>query len=174
MGHGVISSNKFDSKLQLEKLSRGEKVLQVDPQIKLVKALPVIYHIAQQAKSHNYYDIVIGSFIRDASGGKCTGHCEGRCIDINYKQGSFESKGAAQMVINILTYLVTLPSAYRKSLGFGMPMQGEFFGKGLTKFNSVDASLLRNQQLASLVRQNGAYVFPDNDNHLHIQVNWTV
>jgi hypothetical protein len=76
------------------------------------------------------------------------------------------------MVINILTYLLSLPAQYKKPLGFGMPLQGEFFGHAnLQKFNSVPVSLLQNPMLVQLVSQLG-YVFPDNNNHLHIQIKW--
>jgi hypothetical protein len=145
-------------------------VHQVDPKTTVIKALPVIAHICESAKAADFKDIVIGSFIRQPSNGKCTGHCVGRCIDINYRGGSFESAGAVTMVTNILTYLTSLPAAYKKGIGFGLPLQGDFFGrKNLKKFSSVSSSLLIDSGLRQLVPQLG-YVFPDNDNHLHIQV----
>lgn len=173
MNSGIIGQY-FDSKSQLEKIARGETVLYVDPKSRIIQALPIIYHISEQAKLNNYRDIFIGSFIRGKStDGSCTGHCEGRCIDINYKGGSFESSGSAKMVINILRYLISLSALYKKSMGFGMPLQGEFFGnKNLAKFKSQPASMLINNDLKQLVPQLG-YVFPDNNNHLHIQVKWT-
>ena len=171
MNNGLFGTN-FDSKTQLTNIANGQTVLNVNPKSKLVEALPIIYHILENAKSENFRDIIIGSFIRGSTDGKCIGHCEGRCIDINYKGGNFETSGSVRMVANVLRYLLTLPSQYKKSLGFGMPLQGQFFGKtGLKKFSSVNASLLRDSELRTLVPQLG-YVFPDNDNHLHIQVNW--
>jgi len=171
MNNGLFGTN-FDSKTQLLNIANGVKVKYVDPNTRIVMALPVIYHIMQNAKAENFRDIIIGSFIRDPSGSSCTGHCEGRCIDINYKGGNFETSGSVRMVLNILRYLLTLPSQYKKSMGFGMPLQGQFFGKtGLAKFSSVSPSLLKDAELRTLVPQLG-YVFPDNDNHLHIQVKW--
>jgi hypothetical protein len=171
MSNGLLGTN-FDSKTQLTSLAGGQTVLSVNPKTKIVEALPVIYHILENAKSENFKDIIIGSFIRKPTDGKCIGHCEGRCIDINYKVGNFETTGSVRMVANILRYLLTLPSQYKKSIGFGMPLQGQFFGRtALKKFSSVNASLLRDPELRTLVPQLGN-VFPDNDNHLHIQVNW--
>src|SRR5688572_5805655 len=169
MNSGLLGTN-FDSKTQLSNLANGLQVKYVNPKTKIVAALPVIYHIMQNAKNENYRDIIIGSFIRDPSGSSCTGHCEGRCIDINYKGGNFETNGSIRMVANILRYLLSLSSQYKKSMGFGMPLQGQFFGRtGLAKFSSVSPSLLKDADLRTLVPQLG-YVFPDNDNHLHIQV----
>jgi phosphatidylserine/phosphatidylglycerophosphate/cardiolipin synthase-like enzyme len=164
----------FDSKGILEKIAHGEQVLKVNPNTKIIQILPVMSHIAEQARLNNYREIIFGSFIRGAdSDGSCTGHCEGRCIDINHTGGSFENPGSLQMVTNILTYLLSLPAQYKKPLGFGMPLQGDFFGHAdLRKFHSVDPSLLKNTQLVQLVSQLG-YVFPDNNNHLHIQIKWS-
>jgi hypothetical protein len=171
MDNGILGT-LFDSKGQLANIVKGQTVKNVNPQTQIVASLPIIYHILQNAKAENFKDIIIGSFIRDASGGKCTGHCAGRCIDINYKGGNFETAGSVKMVANILRYLLSLPSQYKKNLGFGLPLQGQFFGRtGLKKFSSVSPSLLINPDLRVLVPQLGI-VFPDNDNHLHIQVNW--
>lgn len=174
MTNGILGHN-FKSKDQLEKIAGGEQVLFINPRTRLIKILPVIYHIGKLAQSENYKEIIIGSFIRGAnSEGKCTGHCAGRCIDINYRNGSFETAGSVQMVKNILSYLISLPARYKKSFGFGMPLQGSFFGdKSLPKFKSASASNLVNADLQQLVPQLGI-VFPDNNNHLHIQVNWEV
>ncbi len=173
MNAGIIHQN-FDSQSQLQLIAEGREVLFVNPNNKIIQILPIIFHISEQAKLNNYMDIIIGSFIRGkSSDGSCTGHCEGRCIDINYGGGNFESSGSVKMVINILHYLSNLPSQFKKNLGFGMPLQGEFFGnKNLTKFKSVPPSNLINSDLAQLVSQLG-YVFPDNNNHLHIQVRWS-
>jgi len=172
---GIVSVNthlKFNPKTQLEKITRDKQVINVNPGNTIIQILPIIYHICEQARQNNYTEIMIGSFIREASGGKCTGHCAGRCIDINFKGGSFSTNGSVQMVINILNYLTSLPSQYRKSFGFGLPFQGSFFwNKALPKFKSADPSNLINSQLQQLIPQLGI-VFPDNDNHLHIQVNW--
>lgn len=172
MNAGIVGSN-FDAKGQLEKIANGATVLNVNPQTKIIQVLPVMYHITTQARINNYKDIIIGSFIRPPdSSGKCTGHCEGRCIDINYRGGSFETAGAVQMVNTILGYLLSLPSAYKKNLGFGLPLQDGFFGhSSLPKFSSVPSSYLHNADMKKLLPQLG-YVFPDNDNHLHIQVKW--
>ncbi|RYE85486.1 MAG: hypothetical protein EOO65_00290 [Methanosarcinales archaeon] len=76
------------------------------------------------------------------------------------------------MVVNILTYLKTLPATYKKGLGFGLPLQGSFFGsKNLPLFSSVPPSNLVDPRLAPLVSSLGI-VFPDNPNHLHIQLKW--
>lgn len=173
---GIISVNthlKFNPKTQLEKIVRGEQVIHVNPLSGIVEVLPVIHHICEQARMNNYGDIVIGSFIREPkSDGSCTGHCAGRCIDINFKGGSFESAGSVKMVIYILNYLTGLPTQYKKNFGFGLPLQGDFFGhKGLVKFKRADIKELVDPQLRQLIPQLGI-VFPDNDNHLHIQVRW--
>ena len=172
MTNGYVGQ-AFDSKGQLETIARGEQVLKVNPDMKIIQILPALYHISEQARLNDYREIMFGSFIRDArSDGSCTGHCEGRCIDINHRGGSFESPGSLQMVSNILTYLLSLPAQYKKNLGFGMPLQGEFFGHAnLQKFKSVSVSLLKHPMLVQLVSQLG-YVFPDNNNHLHIQIKW--
>lgn len=171
MNDGILST-AFDSKTQLTNLANGRQVKNVNPKTRIVASLPILYHIMENAKSENFRDIIIGSFIRDASNGSCTGHCAGRCIDINYKGGNFETTGSVKMVANILRYLLSLPSQYKKSMGFGMPLQGQFFGPTrLKKFSSVNPSLLKDSDLRVLVPQLGI-VFPDNDNHLHIQVNW--
>ena len=170
---GVNAHLKFNPQTQLEKIIRGEKVLHVNPKSSIIQSLPIIYHIAEQAKVNNYKEIMIGSFIREAADdGTCTGHCAGRCIDINFKGGNFETSSSVQMVTNIFNYLLSLPVQYNKKLGFGLPLQGDFFGhKKLKKFHAVSASLLKNVALGQLVSQLGI-VFPDNDNHLHIQVRW--
>jgi len=171
MNAGIIGQ-KFESKSQLEKIARGVQVLEVDPNQKIIQALPIIHHITEQARINNYREIVIGSFIRPPSGGKCTGHCEGRCIDINHLLGNFESPDSVQMVINILNYLTSLPPMFKKNFGFGLPLQGDFFGrKNLKKFKSVPVSNINNAELKSLIPKLGI-VFPDNDNHLHIQMKW--
>jgi hypothetical protein len=162
MDSGLFGTN-FDSKTQLTNLANGVQVKNVNPKTRIVQVLPIIYHIMQNAKAENFRDIIIGSFIRDQSGKSCTGHCEGRCIDINYKGGSFETSGSVTMVKNILRYLLTVPAPYKKSTGFGMPMQGQFFGS--------DGQTLKDADLRTLVPQLG-YVFLDNPNHLHIQVRW--
>ncbi len=171
MNAGIFGTN-FNSRSQLEKILRGEQVLRIDPNQAIIKVLPIIDHIGEQAANENYSKIIIGSFIRDATNGKCTGHCAGRCIDINFKEGNFNTSGSVEMVIKILSYLLSMPSQFKQSLGFGMPLQGDFFGnQSITKFKSVPASYLLNAELRTLVPQLGI-VFPDNDNHLHIQVNW--
>jgi hypothetical protein len=78
------------------------------------------------------------------------------------------------MVINIFNYLYTVPAQFKKNFGFGLPLQGDFFGhKDLNKYHSLPVSNLNNDQLRQLIPPLG-YVFPDNDNHLHIQVKWVV
>jgi hypothetical protein len=173
MNNGIVGQN-FRSKDQLEKIVRGEKVNSVDPTIQLIKILPVIYHITEQAKSENYKEIIIGSFIREqGSDTTCTGHCAGTCIDLNWAGNSFENDGAVQMVIKILSYLTSLPTQFKKGLGFGMPLQGQFFGhSNYTKYKSVDSSAVINPEIRGLVKQLGI-VFPDNLNHVHIQVFWS-
>jgi hypothetical protein len=168
MNAGIIGQN-FNAKSQLQKIVNGQRVFRIDPTKVIIESLPIMHHVAEKARAENYTDIIFGSFIRDASGGSCTGHCAGRCIDINYKGGSFAGSGSVQMVIKIL---LGLPAHYRKQLGFGMPLQGNFFGsKKLAKFSSVSPSNLINADLQRLVPQLGI-VFPDNDNHLHVQVRW--
>lgn len=163
----------FDSLTQLRNLANGQRVKSIDPKTQVVAILPIIYHIMQNAKNENFTDIIIGSFLRDPTNGSCTGHCAGRSIDINCKtSNNFENSAAHKMVANILRYLLTLPIEYKKKLGFGMPFQGQFFPKSnLKKFSSVSPSLLISPELRVLVPQLG-FVFPDNDNHLHIQVGW--
>jgi peptidoglycan hydrolase-like protein with peptidoglycan-binding domain len=169
---GVTTGLTTDTKAQLESLAQGKHVLNVNPASQIVQSLPVIYHICEQARQQQYRDIMIGSFIRPPKDGSCTGHCAGRCIDINYKGGSFSNSGAVQMVINILTYLKALPVAYKKGLGFGLPLQGDFFGsKKLPLFSSVPPTNLIDPRLAPLISALGI-VFPDNPNHLHIQLKW--
>ena len=174
---GAISAGffgtAFDSVIQLNDLVNGRQVKNVDPHKQIVAILPIIYHILINARVEGYTQIIIGSFLRGATNGVCTGHCAGRSIDINYRGSrSFETEGSAKMVANILRYLLTLPAQYRKKLGFGMPMQGQFFPKAnFKKYSRVSSSLLINPDLRILVPQLGI-VFPDNDNHLHIQVDW--
>ncbi len=173
---GIIGFNprlKFNPKVQLEKIVRGELIINVNPNYNLIQILPIIYTICEQAKKNNYKEILIGSFIREPKAdGTCTGHCTGRCIDINFRGGSFNTVGSIQMVINILNYLLALPSNFKKNFGFGMPFQGSFFGnKNLNKFISTNPENLFDPQLRHLIPQLGI-VFPDNDNHLHIQVGW--
>lgn len=172
MNAGFVGQS-FQSKEQLEKISRGETVNLLNPNNHIIQALPIIHHIAESAKKEDYKEIIIGSFIRGADKkGACTGHCAGRCIDLNISSRSFESIAALQMVVRILGYLTNLPDKYKKSMGFGMPLQGQFFGhQDLTKYKGVSTTLLKNEELRKLVNQLG-YVFPDNDNHLHIQFNW--
>ena len=128
-------------------------------------------HISRKASENNYTDIIFGSFIRKPdSNGKCTSHCIGISIDINYKKGNFETNGSIEMVTTILRYLTSLPSAYKKGLGFGMPLQGGFYGKkSYPKFKYQPPSNLITPDLQVLVSQLGI-AFPDNDNHLHIQI----
>ena len=172
MNAGILGSN-FHSKDQLQSIVNGEKVISLDPQSKIVQILPVMYHISEQAKANNDNEIAFGSFIRQPdSYTSCTGHCAGNCIDINHIRSNFESHDSTLMVLRILNYLTTLPSVYKHNLGFGMPLQGEFYGhSSYRKFHSVPASKLINPQLQQIVPTLGI-VFPDNDNHLHIQVFW--
>ncbi|HTE25246.1 DUF2272 domain-containing protein [Flavitalea sp.] len=169
---GVTTGLTTDTKAQLQSLAQGKQVLNVNPSTQIVQSLPVIYHICEQARQQQYRDIMIGSFIRPPKDGSCTGHCAGRCIDINYKGGSFSNSGAIQMVVNILAYLKVLPATYKKGLGFGLPLQGAFFGsKKLPLFSSVPPTNLIDPRLAPLISSLGI-VFPDNPNHLHIQLKW--
>ena len=176
ISNGIVTVNTgvtYNPKTQLEQLERGERVINVNPRTSIVQVLPIINHICEQARLNNYREIIIGSFIRQPdSNGKCSGHCEGRCIDINFKAGSFSTAGSVDMVVNILTYLNSLAPEFKNEFGFGLPLQGNFFGaKNLPKFRSVDESNLIDPQLRQLIPPLG-FVFPDNDNHLHIQVRW--
>src|SRR4029078_10978922 len=170
MDTGTIGEN-FNSRSQLQSLSRSEQVLNVNPRNKIVRILPVMYHIARMAQENNYNDIIFGSFIRKPdSNGSCTGHCAGISIDINYKKGNFETNGSIEMVTTILKYLTYMPPVYKKKFGFGMPLQGGFFGhKQYNKYKRQPESNLLTRDLQVLVPELGI-VFPDNDNHLHIQV----
>jgi hypothetical protein len=172
MKNGVAGSN-FNSKLLLEKIGKGEQVKMVDPHNDIIQALPIIHHICECAGKENYREIVIGSFIRDPQpNGSCTGHCKGRCIDINHRFKDFGSEDALVMVKKILGYLQSLPEQYRKNFGFGLPLQGRFFGAAsLPKFKKINPEYLIDVELGSLVKGLGI-VFPDNPNHLHIQVDW--
>ena len=68
-----ITGSYFHAKDQLESIAKGKSVLNVDPNKRIIQILPVIYHIVENAKSENYKDIIIGSFIRKASNnGSCT------------------------------------------------------------------------------------------------------
>ena len=172
MNQGILGS-RFNSKLQLEAIAQGRSVLRVNPNSQIIQILPILYHIGEMAAQNNFREILIGSFIRDAaSNGTCTGHCAGRCIDINHSHRDFADPRALQMVINILGYLNSLPLQFKKFLGFGMPFQGSFFtNKRLPKFRKASPGDLADNQLKLLVPTLGI-VFPDNDNHLHIQVKW--
>ncbi|WP_373523005.1 hypothetical protein [Aquiflexum sp.] len=125
------------------------------------------------AKKNRYGNIIIGSFVRKiGTNGKCTGHCAGKSIDINYKNGGFNTTGSLEMVINIFDYLMSLPLQYRKRMFFGLPFQGGFFkNRALPKFKSAPVSYLQDPRLREMIPHLGG-VFPDNDNHLHIQVDW--
>jgi hypothetical protein len=172
MNQGFLGT-RFNSKSQLEEIAALKQVLRINPVNQIIQILPVIYHIGEIAAANNYREIVIGSFIRSAAAdGSCTGHCAGRCIDINHSNRDFSDPAATQMVIQILNGLNSLPTRFKKSIGFGLPFQGAFFSNhSLPKFKSASPSELRDANLAGLVRQLGI-VFPDNDNHLHIQVKW--
>ncbi|MGA9293548.1 MAG: hypothetical protein WBV81_13175 [Ignavibacteriaceae bacterium] len=169
---GFNSHLKIPPGNQIETIAKGDTVLNVDPDKNIIQILPVIYHILEKAREKNYKDILIGSFIREADQPGCTGHCDGRCIDLNFRGGSFEKPDSTRMVIKILEYLTTLPPEFKKNLGFGMPLQGDFFGHhNFKKFKSVDSSNLLNPELRKLIVKLGI-VFPDNNDHLHIQVRW--
>lgn len=170
MNSGILGT-RFNSKAQLEGIARGQVVKKVDPVNQQILVLPVMSHIADQATLNNYHDIIIGSFIRDpAANGNCSGHCAGNRVDINYQGGGFTTAGSVQMVVRILQWLQLMPAQNRHNLGFGMPLQGAFFGnQPLAKFHSVNPNLLGDPTLRQLVPQLG-FVFPDNDNHLHIQL----
>ncbi|MDQ6477265.1 hypothetical protein [Dyadobacter sp. LHD-138] len=174
LSNGLVTANpSFGAQQQLEKIVRGEKVNNVDPRTSIIQILPVMAHICDSAVAAGYADIVIGSFIRPPVAEKCTGHCLGRSIDINVTGRTFDDSRAIEMVKNILTSLTSLPDVYRKGrIGFGLPLQSDFFGRRkIAKFKSVSPTLIINQQIKQLIPQLG-YVFPDNDNHLHIQVGW--
>jgi phosphatidylserine/phosphatidylglycerophosphate/cardiolipin synthase-like enzyme len=160
-------------KEQLENIVQGKQVIKVNPYSKIIQVLPLIYHICEQARLNNYNEIVIGSLIRGPKDdGSCEGHCAGCSIDINHTGRSFATRGSLQMVKNILTYLNTLPGQYKKDLRFGLPLQGDFFGnKNLPKFKRTSSSNLIDPELRQLIPPLGI-VFPDNDNHLHIQLKW--
>ena len=59
MDSGLLGSN-FDSKAQLTNLGNGVQALSVNPKTRIVQALPIIYHIMQNAKAENFRDIIIG------------------------------------------------------------------------------------------------------------------
>lgn len=173
---GIVSVNRnltYDPKVQLEQIVLGRKVLSADPQTRILQVLPVLYHICDHARVNNNTDIVIGSFIRaPQSNGVCEGHCAGRAIDINFKGGSFALQAAARMVITILSYLHTIGPVYNKDLRFGLPFQGVFFGNNsLPKFRRTSPSNIIDPTIARLIAPLGM-VFPDNDNHMHVQVKW--
>ncbi len=154
-------------KAQLEAIANGIKVVHLDPRVNTIQILPILYHICQQAMKNNYRDIVIGSFIRDTGG-----HAQGRCIDINFTGNSFTSSGALNMVNTILNYMHNIPSYYKKNFGFGIPFQGNFMKNvGQEKFKSTSVNNVIDNQLRTHISKLGI-VFPDNDNHLHIQVRW--
>ena len=92
---------------------------------RVIKILPVIHHIAEQAKLEDYKEIIIGSFIRNPDAkNACSGHCAGTCIDINHTSNNFESHAPVEMVTRIFKYLLKLPTHLRKSIGFGLPQRG--------------------------------------------------
>lgn len=171
---GYISINTiFNAKKQLENIVNGYPVLKINPQTSTIQILPIIYHICQSAMKNNFKEIVIGSFIRNPKDdGSCTGHCIGKCIDLNFKGGSFNNSQATQMVNVILQYISNIPPYYKKGLGFGLPFQGSFFtNTKLKKFKSTDPNNLSDNNLKAMIPKLGI-VFPDNDNHLHVQVRW--
>ncbi len=165
---------KFGARQQLESIVRGDQVIEVDPGTSLIRILPLMSHICQAARQAGGSNILIGSFIRKRTEGKaCTGHCAGRCIDINVKGGDFGLPVATAMVVQILTSLVHHDARYKKGLGFGLPIQGDFFtDRSLKLFSSVSPSHIRNTEVRDLISKLGI-VFPDNPNHLHIQCGWT-
>ena len=132
----------------------------------LIKILPLIAFLCEKARQNSFSKIKIGSFIR------ADGH-DGRCIDINLEDDlpSFTSPVAIDLVIFILTHLQDLDKENRKHLGFGMPYQGDFIPRGTgTKYKRIDKSKIINKKIGDLLTNLSAFVFPDNDNHLHIQV----
>lgn len=175
---GFIGVNsRYDPRPQLQAIAEGRKVILLDPKAKVVKILPIIHQIGVFAAQNKVSDILLGSFIRGAnSDGVCSGHCAGISIDMNYTGGSFSNSGATRMVIEILKALESLEARYKKGLGFGLPFQGDFFvNKSLPKFKGTSTAHIGNVELRGLVQnliQHEGAVFPDNDNHLHIQTKW--
>lgn len=170
---GINSGVAFNPKMQLQSIVNGLPVNRLNPHTTTIQILPILYHICQEAMKSNYKGILIGSFMRAADkNGKCGGHCAGRCIDINFSGGSFSNAGATQMVVNILNYMKTINPYYAKNFGFGLPFQGSFFKNvGQPKFKATSPNNIIDNQLKLILPTLGI-VFPDNDNHLHIQVKW--
>ncbi|WP_343748695.1 hypothetical protein [Fluviicola sp.] len=110
-------------------------------------------------------------------------HGKGQAIDFNIVSGSFASDTALESVVRTLNQL---PKLNNVVYGIGLPLQGEFFDStkrsllshGSTKvngkFNQAE-KYLKSQKIKDTLtklRSNGyeIIVFPDNDNHLHIQI----
>lgn len=128
-------------------------------------------------KEKEWNRIVVGSFIRQDNPIKGGHH--GHCIDINVldtttntSNVSFADPIAMDTVIYILKTIQGLPSVYKSEFGFGLPYQGDFVtpGKGVKK-EHVDAIHIKNVVLRLLLQEITNNIFPDNDNHLHIQAN---
>ncbi|HSS21235.1 MAG TPA: hypothetical protein VLL54_14270 [Pyrinomonadaceae bacterium] len=180
---GVVGKS-FDSDLTLAKIIRGEKVFALDPKKVFVQIFPILDVITAQAEVDGYEKMVVGSFIREPKPEHTKGHPEGRCIDINLRlKGNNESTlnfgknnaDALELVTYILNIIKKARPAIKSEIGFGLPWQDGFleFNTGV-KFHTTPKPKFLNTDLEQLVRSISNNVFPDIDNHLHIQVDKVV
>jgi hypothetical protein len=223
--HGFVHWTGKDSKSQMEKLAKGEKVASADPkQAKILGGIAIIRDLIR-AKTGKWIGdptkekgtVAIGSFLRSTDA-----HGSGRMIDIN--ELDWNGKDGPTQVADALGALT--PGKY----GIGMPFQGEFFprdqwlvtrqtkakaaakdkdpdpvtdpslvkwtnrlstatwnpdkkndkgdpapgwdakGAGGSAFDHIKSAELK-KAIKDLNADKGfeIYVFPDNDNHIHIQ-----
>lgn len=165
MESGTIGT-AFNSKTQLEEIIAGNTVNDINPTNTYITILPIVDAITEAAANANYDRITIGSFIRTG-----TGHGEGRCIDINLKNGTFEDDKAIELVKFVLKVIKDLDDSLKPNIGFGLPYQGDFIKVGTgDKFHTSPKPTIINDDVRQLIEDNGGFIFPDNNNHLHIQI----
>lgn len=168
---------------QLREIIKGNIVKGLDPRKVFIQIFPLLDSITSQAETDGYDKIVIGSFIRPVVDENKKGHPEGRCIDINLRLETtpialFTQPEAVDLVKYVLDAILRSDKSIRKGIGFGLPYQGDFIvpktgvyrkTKGIPEKKISDPELT-DKDIEAQIKKLGGVFFPDNHDHLHIQV----
>ncbi|MEO8110131.1 MAG: hypothetical protein ABI594_08870 [Ginsengibacter sp.] len=168
-----------------------------DPTTDVIKILPLMDHISTHAQLDKNNNIIFGSFLRPGHDKICIDinlklykgilskfipdtqiiNMPATHDDPHPKLTVYPKASALLLVITILTYLKDLPIEFRKNLRIGLPFQDPFFPPSrrklelLGKIPAVSLHLeIQNDEVKALIEELGTVVFPDNDDHMHIQV----
>lgn len=165
---GICKFSNATTEIQLLDIIKGENIFDLNPNTYRIEILEVITFILNKAKKNNFKEIAIGSFIRTNS----DGHKSGRSIDINCSDNNWDTSDVPlNMVVFILNQLLELS---KFTFGIGLPYQGKFIKEKTGQlFKSVPKPEIIDKELNKVIERlliQGSTMFPDNNNHLHIQI----